>query len=457
MRVLIFLTLILALQASYAGPSKSVSHAHDGRTHTHPLPKEGLSHRHGAGSPGVAAHSTNRAGTISSSVVYGEQNSKPEIKSKSSSFIRSRSYQLKDAPLRFNVNLSKGDTSCRAGEADCNVCAVNVQQQFKKAASGQISWRTKPWRFSWPQQYPPNGKRPLDIFDGNAAYALGIPDEHVQGFVRTNSSRFPYAGSHSHKRRGGIFVIRQEPDGKKYLSSLHQTKSRHPSGVHILGKYLVYGENSALVFKDLNSPDQKQDIRLPLSSAGAKANFGGGLGVLRVSKDNYLVVISGPGGQDSRPRFNRFYHLRAVNGRPQSLVYITESASVKPADWPQVLKFSENLSLITECGTGDIYAIHTTGDEKGIKAINGNGYWRLSRLKEKYGSLSLQPLNAFASRQNMTSCNIRAAATVYVNNQNKLEFYCHGYAKDPDGSLFNILGRSSRGADKFYFKAGVVR
>ena len=112
--------------------------------------------------------------------------------------------------------------------------------------------------------------------------------------------------------------------------------------------------------------------------------------------------------------------------------------------------------MISECGTGDIYAIHTTGDEKGISAINGNGYWRLSKLI-KQGGLKLQPINAFTTRQNMSSCNVRAAATVFVNRQHKLEFYCHGYAKDPDGSTFNVLGSSSRNADKFYFKAGVVR
>jgi len=40
----------------------------------------------------------------------------------------------------------------------------------------------------------------------------------------------------------------------------------------------------------------------------------------------------------------------------------------------QGFAFSENLSLITECQTGDIYAIHTSGDPKGVSVISGNGY-----------------------------------------------------------------------------------
>ena len=470
--------LILVSQLSFADSNKPVFHSHAGRIHNHALPVQGVSHQHSGGQRGVIARSTHWAPRITSSVEYETNPSVrpvPKPKVGSSSYqepynnprqnphqnpphkpvlsYASPTNQTPQAPMRYVSKLNKGDVRCRQGEADCNVCASNVKQQFQKAKSGQISWRTKPWRFTWQTSYPPYNKRPLDIFDGDPAYALGIPDKHIQGFVRTNSARFPYAGSHSHKRQGGVFVIRQTGDGKKYLSSLHPTKTKHPSGVHVLGKYLVYGEKNSLFFKDLNSPNQNNTITLTISNA----NFGGGLGVLRLAKDSYLLVTSGPGGQDNRPRFNRFYHLKGANGRPSSLTYITESRMKTLSNWSRSYGFSENLSLITECGTGDIYAVHTTGDEKGIKAINGNGYWRLSKLNEKHGSLSFAPINAFSSRQNMSSCNIRAAATVFVNPQHTLEFYCHGYAKDPSGSTFNVLGSSSNKNDKFNFKVGVVR
>ncbi len=485
-------------QTAFSAPASSVFHEHGGRIHRHVLPNGRIDHRHNGGAPGRSVNSTNwapeiKSGIISSTVVYPHTNSRspasiankpysqsehqqvqPQPDKQKPSVIRSRPElagssssrhvrnpgKIKQAvvesanqTLRYPLDLSKGDASCRRGEADCNVCAANIREQYRKAATGRISWRNKPWRFNWPQQYPPSGLRPLDIFDGDPVYALGIPDTHVQGFVRTNSDRFPYAGSHSHKRRGGIFVVRQERDGKKYLSSLHQTQGRHPSGVHALGKYLLYGDKNRLVFKDLYSPDQKSDIRLAIHNA----NFGGGLGAVRLSRNNYLLVTTGPGGQDAGARLNRFYHVRGVGGRPTSMTYITESRMTRALGWPRVYGFSENLSLMTECGTGDIYAIHTTGDEKGIKAINGNGYWRLSRLEKNHGALRFTPVNAFSTRQNMSSCNVRAAATVFVNARHQLEFYCHGYAKDPDGSTFNVLGSSSRNADKFYFRAGVLR
>ncbi len=422
MKTFITLILLLSFQQSIAKATPPVSHSHGSRTHSHPLPTQGLAHQHGSSASGVAVN-------------YKKSHQpKPVVSSKQ--------------------GMNQGITNCQQGDADCNVCASNVQQQFQQAEAGQLSWQTKPWRFTWPQSYPPSNKRPLDIFDGEPAFALGIPDTHVQGFVRTNSSRFPYAGSHSHKTQGGVFVITQHDDGKKHLASLHPSKTKHPSGVHILGKYLVYGENNILMFKDLNSQLQQHNIELPMP--GPKANFGGGLGLIKLSNNKHLLITSGPGGQNHLPRFHRFYQLESLNGQPARLTFINQIPAINPTQWPRSFAFSENLTAITECGTGDIYTIHTSGDEKGISAINGNGYWRLSKLELQQGALTLKPLRGFSSQQNMLTCAIRAAATAYVTPQHQLEFYCHGYAKDPDGTTLNVLGQSSRGADKFYFKAGVL-
>ena len=443
-------------------------HSHNGRQHTHPLPPQGVAHRHGAGSLGVNVdNGTRHSNTViyrspqrdtrvnnrsnNDGLVFGPSDSARNTQVQTTSTYNGKFERNRDRRDRRR-NLVKGDTNCRVGQPNCNMCASNVQQQFKRAAANQIRWQTQPWSFTWPQRYPPQNLSPLDIFDGDPAHALGIPDTHVQGFVRTNSSLYPYAGSHSHKKRGGIFVVKQGGDGKKFLSTLHQTQGRHPSGVHIIGKYLAYGLGNRLYFMDINSQNQQVEFSLPIPNA----NFGGGLGIVKLADDRHLVVTTGPGGQDNRPRFNRFYVLKSSNGRPSSLRLINESSTKKPSQWPRGLAFSENLSLITECGTGDIYAVHTTGDEKGISAITGNGYWKLSKLVRRDRALGLTAINAFTMRQDMKKCNVRAAATVGVTPQKRMEFSCHGYAKDPDGTTFNVLGRSSRNRDNFYFKTGTV-
>ena len=443
-------------------------HTHAGREHRHALPSQGVYHRHGSGATGQSAINNN-----SNTVVYDDiQNAPTYNESINRSNNNSVNKAVKNASIYNNSSQGdrhlekrrwrekrgfdkfvKGSTRCRPGSKYCNVCAVNVQQQFQKAASKQINWSRKRWNFTWPQRYPPQNVRPLDIFDGDPKYALGIPGKHVQGFVRTNSRLFPYVGSHSHKRNGGIFVIKQGANGKQFLSSLHKTSSKHPSGVQVIGKYLIYGEGSRLFFRDINSQNQTSSFRLNATGA----NFGGGLGIIKLARDNHLLVTTGPGGQRLGKRFNRFYHLKSVNGRPSSLRFINESSTKKPQQWPNKFNYSENMSLITECGTGDVYAVHTTGDQQGASAIAGKGYWRLSKLVSNGKALGLTSVNAFTTGQDMKRCNVRAAATVTVNPQKRLEFVCHGYAKDPDGSVFNILGKSSRSRDKFYYNVGVVR
>ena len=461
-------------------------HSHAGREHQHPLPNQGVFHRHGTN----GAIGQRVINNTSTTVVYDDIQNAPNYNSSNpnrNNNANTRSngsinngyvndnYTIRDNRGDDNVSRNrkkqnrserrrwrqaqgvdrfiKGSTQCDPNKTDCNVCAVNVKQQFQKAASKQINWSRKSWNFTWPQPYPPQNVRPLDVFDGDPKYALGIPDKHVQGFVRTNSRLFPYAGSHSHKRKGGIFVVKQGANGEQSLSSLHQTTGKHPSGVQVIGKYLVYGEGTRLFFRDINSQNQRSGVRL----TAAGANFGGGLGIIKLARDNHLLITTGPGGQRPNPRFNRFYHLKSVNGRPSSLSFINKSSTNKPQQWPTILSYSENMSLITECGTGDVYSIHTTGDEKGVSAISGKGYWRLSKLVTNGKALGLTAVNAFTTRQDIKRCNVRAAATVNVNPQNRLEFVCHGYAKDPDGSGFNILGKSSRNRDKFYYNVGVVR
>lgn len=451
-------------------------HIHAGREHKHVLPNQGVFHRHGTSGAIGQRVVTNLPNRQSNPVVYEDIQRAPTINNTPGFFERNknnnngrvtnneaarndRQYSTRRAEKRRWNETSglhryvKGSTRCREGRDDCNFCAVNVQQQFQKAAAKQISWQRKRWNFTWPQPYPPNNVRPLDIFDGDPAYALGIPNKHVQGFVRTNSRLYPYAGSHSHKRRGGIFVVKQGANGTQTLSSLHQVKGKHPSGVQIIGRYLVYGVGSRLIFKDIESFNQTTNISLTAQGA----NFGGGLSIVKLARDNHLLMVTGPGGQKPGTRYNRFYHLKSVNGRPRSLRFINRSTTTKPSQWPNILNYSENMSAITECGTGDVYTVHTTGDQQGIGAIAGKGYWRLSKLVTNGSALGLKAVNAFAITQDIKRCNVRAAATVNVNPQNRLEFACHGYAKDPDGSGFNILGKSSRNRDKFNYNVGVVR
>ena len=236
MKGLVFLMLVLVVQVSIAKPTPPVFHAHDGRTHQHSLPVQGVGHRHGNGAPGILARATNNVpnipssvtGAVTSSVIYDatENGRQPTITSTIGNTRQTQNYTINHAASSAR-NYTKGATGCSRGSPDCNVCASNVQQQFRRATVGQLKWRTQSWNFTWAKKYPPYGTRPLDVFDGKPAYPLGIPNKHIQGFARTNSDRFPFVGTHSNKRKGGVFVVSQN-GSRKNLSSLQKSKHGQP-------------------------------------------------------------------------------------------------------------------------------------------------------------------------------------------------------------------------------------
>ncbi len=130
----------------------------------------------------------------------------------------------------------KGNDACPVGARDCNVCADTIPEQFADALhDAQATWKEKPWDFNWEKTYEPSGLTPSDVFDD----ATTIQKKHIQGFVRTNSSAFPFAASHSDNDVGGILFIHQRDDGVKKLASIHAAQGGHPSGMHTIGQFVA--------------------------------------------------------------------------------------------------------------------------------------------------------------------------------------------------------------------------
>lgn len=368
----------------------------------------------------------------------------------------------------------RASTDCPLDAPDCNPCTNDVAGQFAGFARKRAKWKQKPWRFEWGTAYPPYSLQPFQTFDEDSpvSNALGISESHPQGFVRTNSGEFPYAGSHStykgEDKPGSVFIVRQDDKGRKWLASLHRAYSRHPSGVHVLGKYVAFGDrNSAgqrlLRFIDIERQESRQSLDVPFPVPAENENpFGGGLGLARLANGKYLLLTSWPGSRTNTPHFTDIYELSGSLIVPSGLQVklVNQSRYTAAPQWGgKDYRYSENLSVISECGTGNIYVVHTSGDQEGISGLIGGAYWRLSKLTGSAPHLRLTPVDVFEMRQNTEDCHIRSAATVGVY-QGKLEFLCHQYRKDPDPNAANplsIVGAALRGSgDSFKFRAGVL-
>lgn len=374
-----------------------------------------------------------------------------------------------------------GDLSCRRGDPDCNPCTADVRGQFAKMRRGEAKWKRKPWRFEWGKRYAPDSIRPYQAFDEDTdlANAVGLSTAHPQAFVRTNEGPAWYAGTHSQKESGRpatVFIIEQASGGKKRLVALHRTKTQHPNGLHVLGRYLLFaerpspGEPDELRLIDLRRRTRRQDITHPIPDATGESvavkQFGGGLGTAKLSDGSYLLISTVPGDRKTqRPnrsrihRVHQFYNMKGDLSDPSDLkIQFLGDQRFRPnRAVQQKYEFSENLSVVTECSTGDIYAMHSSGDGGGLDGLEGKGYWRLSKLVRRDGTPQLDPVDVFEVRQRAQSCHMRSAASVGVAPNGKLEFLCHQYRKDPDPSAINPFSGNISGDDHWNFRAGVPK
>lgn len=375
---------------------------------------------------------------------------------------------LVDITVAVPAVVLRGDTTCKFGDVDCNRCATDVPTQFRLAfEKGHRPWvvfNGRSWTFSGQRKYPPDNMQPEDAFK---PFDTGIASKHIQGLVRTNDSRYPYAGSHSHEKRGSIFFIQTDKNGNKSLFSLHQSNGHHPSGVAVLGDGLYVAEGDELRSFGINSSIDNQNNRYLIPKTDKRQvglqGAGGGLGLAKLEDGGYLLVVTAPGDgfrprlgvgsvgaadQNQKARYTRFYRIVGNHaGHPDltpdkrpKVQFIGEWKHEGLEKYPDVpMAYSENLSVVTECGTGHIYTIHTTGEYK----LNGDGYWRLSRVEQGPDEPRLRHISITKQSQDNGDCHHRSSATVHVNKSGELEFLC---------SERTVVDR--QGTGRFNFKEG---
>lgn len=345
-------------------------------------------------------------------------------------------------PVPPPLTTLRGSTTCNYGDPDCNRCATDVPNQFKLAFETghrpMIGWDAHSWSFRGDDKYPPDGLKPEYAFRPyGEGKDVGVVVKHIQGFVRTNSSAFPYAGSHSHKNTGSIFFVGRAGN-KIGLHSLYRANSDHPSGVAVLGDGLFVAEGDFLRRFSVSAAGKNQaGPRFEMKKEGDKrglASGGGGLGLAKLHDGTTLLIVSAPGNgfrptttkkereDNARPRYTRLYRFV-----PNA--FAKNASSSLLGEWPHPGvssrpagpgPYSENLSVVTECGSGNIYTIHTTG-KWGLK---GDGYWRLSRVGGSPADPELVHVATARQSQENEACHIRSSATVHVNKQGELEFLC---------------------------------
>jgi len=292
-----------------------------------------------------------------------------------------------------------------------------------------IGWSTHSWTFAGDAHFPPSNAQPEDAF---YPYDDAIIDKHIQGFVRTNDARFPYAGSHSHKHRGSVFFVRRDGNDLK-LHAIYRVNFDHPSGVAVIGDALFFAVGEELHWLAISAAGDNQkehSYTLPAYEGRALQRGGGGIGLAKLYDGTTLFIVSAPGdgwndvkrSKNEGARHTRFYRMVPDAFRPTSIQILGEikhTGMKRRPDSP--VGYSENLSVITECDTGRIYTVHTTGDW----GMHGHGFWYLSRVDGEVGKPQLTRLQLWRQEQDNSDCHHRSAATVYADRNGHLGFVCH--------------------------------
>ncbi|HEY6560421.1 MAG TPA: hypothetical protein VI072_24220 [Polyangiaceae bacterium] len=358
------------------------------------------------------------------------------------------------------------ETMCSSGALDCNVCANDVAAQFKHLsgenlpAGAELSAEENyEWSFDRNQPYPPSGSKPKNALE------QALVDYHFQGFVRTNSSSVPFAGTYSHSDNGSIFFI-DGPDLE--LEALHDAWTGHPSGASVLGRFVLFGDHtsdSPRAVRMIPVPNHLEEtmahLFIPPFDVGGvtkEIQMGGGVGMVKLTSGGYMLISTGPGGptftddkkHNPDPRYTDFHYVRAnpnAAGTALSPLGTILPASNGAMDltpfhigrWLQAYgdgaaakkyQYSENLTVISECETGDVYVIHASMLDP-HKLIIQPGYWRLSRVGWNGMQPYLHQVDVFEQDQDWESCYIRSAGTAWVNPSHKIELYCHDYRVGP--------------------------
>lgn len=313
----------------------------------------------------------------------------------------------------------RGDDKCKYGAEDCNVCADDVEEQFFSAFDGAgMDWKSWKWHFKYNRRYQPSNSKARRVLDAGRR-------EHVQGFVRTNNETIQYAMSHSAKSnsQGGFFFIKH--DGKNSLYAMHRSNIAHPLSVAEIGQYVISSEDSDIRVFDLRRIKSPQDIRFQVEGL----NTGGGLSMAKLADGSHLLVSSFKGSQND-PGITRntdFHRLEGPISSPTDILHLGRVPYSQPSSWSGNYQYSDNLSLITECGTGHLYTIHTSGEGDDWRdVVDPDGYWRLSRVDwDENGNPVLTTLAGRTQDSDYSDCHHRSSATVHVSKDNQLDFFCH--------------------------------
>lgn len=350
------------------------------------------------------------------------------------SFFVRRAY-AQDVPILWNARFSTlvGDLRCSYGDQDCNRCAYDVEGQFRRMArDGKMKRNVRSWHWNYGQSYFPKNANPSSI-------VTLFPSGHFQSVARVPAGFNELLATWGGGERG-IFVVKQgvQPNGKLSqtgdLKYLFDGTTNHPGGLQGIGKYAVIATDESPAFIDIIDASVNPPVRTVSLAAGQRmAN----LGIAKLAGGGYVILST----TTSKENGYVLWYTASLKSPHLEKMWESSVTADRPVEGLEY-KGYEGLSLVTECGTGRIYAVGMTAPATGLIGA-GDGYWALY-------SLLPTPQLIYRMRNsvdmNHPACMPRAGGSAFVGRHGELAFYCHQKGQDEHPLISWVTCEVSAGA-----------
>lgn len=320
----------------------------------------------------------------------------------------------------------RGLASCGDDAADCNPCATNVRHQFDTDSwtRGKAEWH-----------YDPEGSYGVLLKD---AWGDSLRDakDHAQAFVRLNgSTRFAMVHSGT---TATVSIVTRAASGRFELDHIRRVDAcdGHTSGAFVLGRYVgFFPREGHLAFLDVgkgaSGPQVEYYLSVPDPRVRGLSPRSGGVAMVKLADGDYLLLAN-EGGDGSSSGHSSLFRiafeepgLGSANVEPVvtdlgDFWYRSRGRNIDD------FHHSENLSLVTECATGDIYSVHVGSSTRfGTTLGLGKTFWRVSQVALGQGGPRLAPVGVYTRSSDLERCFGRAAGSAFVHATHRIELLCH--------------------------------
>jgi hypothetical protein len=335
-----------------------------------------------------------------------------------------------DTAVMWNARFAglRGNLACSVGDPDCNRCVYDVRGQFEAMAHGnKFLESVSTWHFDDGAKQP-SGYAATDVLTilpgpfgiGDISLTPGVENgSHFQSLVRSPSASpnlfASYGGVTS-----GIFMI-EAPETSRgmldggSLSYIYKGATGHPGGMAAIGEHLLVASDSDTqpllhVIDVGNAPASGRTYPLPEKVANVSA--------AQLATGGYVLLTTTTSGENSH---RLWYTPSLTDVRLEPMFGVPTEASWAPElDGKEGTEGFENTSLITECGTGNLYMIGANGTPD--VAQDNKGVWALYQLTAQR---ELRFVARNTVKMHGPACNTRASGTAFAAKYGRLGLYCH--------------------------------